>query len=89
MATDDGGPKRLYTVSIKIGADSWQGVVQSLYEAAQAIEHRGHVIDSAMGGPSGNWIIQGAYNPGQTHDKYFEDLAIWHAARKQKANAAT
>lgn len=83
MEPEEEGPKRMYTLSVKIGADNWNEVLRNLEEVLHLVDERGATVDSVLGGPSGNWIVVGGYNPGQTHDKYFEDIKKWKAAREK------
>lgn len=80
-------PKRCYTLTIEIGADTWQDVVHDLLDLARHIPDHGPACSSVMGGPSGGHIVTVEHRPEQTHERYIEQLNAYLEQRKATKGA--
>ena len=77
------GPKRRFEITITAGADEWEALVHELKESAFHVADHGLECSSVSGGPSSHHTVTIHHNPEQTHEKYFEELDVYLAARKE------
>lgn len=79
-------PKRRYTLTIEIGADTWDDVIDDLRHTSQHIEDHGPSCQSVMGGSCGGHIVTVLQNPEMTHEKYMAELDAYlhHRASAQE-----
>jgi hypothetical protein len=74
-------PQRAYTLSIEIGADTWDDVVRDLRELAGHVPDHGPTCASVSGSPSGGHIVTVKHRPDMTHDRYMAELEAYLATR--------
>lgn len=67
-------PRRRYELSVDVGGDTWQLVVDELRFLLPHIEDHGPECTSVAGSPSSNHVVVVHHNPDMTNEKYFEDL---------------
>ena len=77
------GPKRRFEITVTAGADDWLGLVAELRDVAFHVREHGVECSSVSGGPSSHHTVTIHHNPEQTHEKYFEELDVYLAARKE------
>ena len=75
-------PRRRYTLTIEIGADTWDDVIHDLRHTARHVEDHGPACQSVMGGPSGGHIVTVLHNPEMTHDRYMAELETYLTASR-------
>ena len=77
-------PKRKFTVSIRISSDTWDGVLDELQEIYFHFDAGRK--SSVSGGVETSHIIDVEENPGQTPERYLEQLKEYlrHQEKEEK-----
>lgn len=66
-------PRRAFTLTLEIGADTRDELVHALHDLAHRIE-RDEVSRGCWGSPSNGAVYELLVDESQTHDKYFEAI---------------
>lgn len=82
-------PQRAYTLSIEIGADTWNDVVRDLRELAGHVEDHGPTCSSVSGSPSCGHVVTVTHRPDMTHDRYMAELEVYLADRRSVTDTAS
>ncbi len=77
-------PHRAFEITIRVGADTWEDAIAELLRMAYHIEEHGPNCNSVSGGYSTNHTVTILQNPQMTHDRYFEQLGAYLAAKKEE-----
>ena len=77
-------PKRAFELELRVGGDSWDIVLNELQELVRHIRKNGQECSSVSGGYGSNHLVTITHDPSMTHDKYFEQLDQYIAARDAK-----
>lgn len=75
-------PKRAYELVLRIGGDTWEGVVHQLMFCANHVQEHGPTCRSVMGGPGDNHSIEIEHSPDMTHERYHAELLRYLDAAK-------
>ena len=75
-------PRRAVEIDLHVGANNWADAVRELVETAAHIEDHGPQCSSVAGSPSSNHIVTVYQDPTMTHERYFEALDRYLAARE-------
>lgn len=82
-------PRRKYELRVGISGDTWDDVIHELRRVADHIEEHGETCNLSSGGPTcGAWVTN-AVDPEMTHERYFEELKVWCAERRQQKEPTT
>ena len=79
-------PERRFVLGMKLGADSREDLMSLLNSIVRDFERRGGQFDLITGGYSTGGTVVVVEHGDVTHDKYFEELNAWLAARKSASN---
>lgn len=74
-------PRRAYRLTLLLDTDSAGDLATALYNFACQVE-RGQVTTGVSGGPDSGSIYELLHDPGQTHEKYFEQVREYLANLK-------
>ncbi len=80
------GPERKHTISIKIGADTWDDALATLNNIQYLLHKDGPGRCCVSGGVSSNYIVVDSELPGMTNEKYFAELDEWLGRERKKDN---
>lgn len=67
-------PHRAFEVTIKIGADTWAGLLTELDFVHSHLNDHDESCDSIMGGPTSNHSIEVSVDRTIDHDRYHKEL---------------
>jgi hypothetical protein len=70
-------PKRKYELTIKIGANSWAGVMKELGWAVGSVAVNELDANSVLGGPDSNHIVAVEHNPEMTPEAYEAEVKAY------------
>jgi hypothetical protein len=74
-------PKRKYELEIRMGADSYEDMLNDLIDWAQTMKIESPGIDYSTDGVSAGYHSSHSYKiavtPDMTHERYFEELDAW------------
>lgn len=78
-------PQRCFTLTIKVGGDTWEGIAGALDDIFDYCRHEGPKLNRVLGGPDLGFTVYCEHRPEQTHDKYFADIEAWKEQRNEQA----
>ena len=68
-------PKRRHIITIEIGADTWEDVIDVLDQIAFDIaKHEPGTVRIDSGAPHFGYSVREEFYPEQTHDNYIEEI---------------
>lgn len=77
-------PVRAHSLILNAGGDSAQELARELESLAFRLRTEGVTVGWG-GGPSASSIYSYRVEPGQTHERYFQEVDAWLAARPARA----
>ena len=80
-------PRRRFEVKITIGADTWEGALDSLHEIAVHVQEHGPTCSAVLGGSHAGYSVEVSEAPEMVHAKYFEALDEWRTRRSEAMDA--